>query len=45
MSGAAAIRGVAALQEALDTIGATDEAGDPLGDHAMAKVVCEYELE
>lgn len=39
------IRGVAALAEALNVIGATTPEGDPMGDHAMAKAICDNEME
>lgn len=40
------MRGVAAVQEALDIIGATEPSGDSLhnGDYQMAKIICDNEI-
>lgn len=38
------IRGVAALAEMLDCIGGIDPSGESIGDHAVAKILVEYEI-
>lgn len=40
-----AMKGAAALGEMLECIGASLPSGDPLGDHAVAKILCDYEME
>lgn len=40
-----AMRGAAALAEMIDCIGATLPSGDPQGDHAVAKILVENEME
>jgi hypothetical protein len=38
------IRGAAALSEMLDCIGAVQLSGEPIGDHAVAKIMVENEM-
>lgn len=39
-----ALTGAAALTAMLDCIGATEESGEAVGDHAVAKILVEIEL-
>lgn len=40
-----AMRGAAALAEMLDCIGAVDPSGESIGDHAVAKILVESEMQ